>query len=73
MKGKMLVKQTMAAYEPPRECLDCRMRSVCRSCAAERTSGVLNGPVNRDVCERYARYIETGVLSSVRASECEIK
>ena len=67
------IKQTMAAYEPPRECLDCRMRSVCQSCAAERTSGVLNGPVNRDVCERYARYIETGVLSSVRASECEIK
>lgn len=57
------IKQTMAAYEPPAECHSCPQRTVCQSCPAERTAGVLNGPVNRAVCRRYQRYVQENVLT----------
>lgn len=56
-------KKTMAAYEPPSECQTCPQRTVCQSCPGERTAGVLNGPVNRSVCERYARYVQEKILT----------
>ena len=65
------IKKTMSAYETPRECLDCKIQSVCQSCAAERTSGVLNGAVNRSVCKRYARYVEAGILHPIERSDCK--
>ena len=57
------IKKTMAAYEPPSECQACPQHAVCQSCPAERTAGVLNGPVNRSVCERYARYAQEKILT----------
>ena len=57
------IRETVKAYEPPQECQSCAQRAVCRSCPAERTAGVLNGPVNRNVCKRYERYLQEGIVS----------
>nr|MBR4281476.1 radical SAM protein [Clostridia bacterium] len=65
------IKQTMATYEPPQECGVCPHRAVCASCAAERTSGVLNGPVNKAVCERYAHYVQVGILNPPQSQDCQ--
>lgn len=56
------IKHQMEQYEPPKECANCANRVICASCPAERTSGVLNGPLNKAVCERYEEYIRTGIL-----------
>lgn len=56
------VKDQIAGYSPPEECESCSIASVCTSCPAERISGILNGPVNREVCDRYAHYIRAGIL-----------
>lgn len=63
------IKKTMAAYEPPAECKACPHSAVCQSCPGERTAGVLNGPVSRAVCERYARYVEEKILTPPQ--ECQ--
>lgn len=56
------IKNTMATYEPPKECMDCPHAAVCVACPGERTHGVLNGPLNKGVCERYKCYVESGVV-----------
>lgn len=48
------VRDTMKAHQPPAECLDCEYRDACLGCPAEKTSGILNGPLNRRVCKRFA-------------------
>lgn len=56
------ITDKMERYEPPMECANCANNVICGSCPAERTSGVLNGPLNRAVCERYEEYIRAGIL-----------
>ena len=55
------IKEQMDAYEPPVECKDCKNRSVCTVCAGEKTMGVLNGPLNKDVCSRIDHYVQAGI------------
>lgn len=64
------IKHQMAQYEPPEACKNCANKSVCVSCPAERTFGVLNGPLNRAVCERYEQYIHAGILQLPREEQC---
>lgn len=64
------IKEQMRGYTPPTECGDCANRTVCVSCPAERTSGILNGPLNRAVCDRYAQYIEAGILRIPAPQKC---
>ncbi len=64
------IKEQMTAYEPPKECLECPNSSVCVSCPAERTLGVLNGPVSKAVCERYAHFVRAGILKIPEEQEC---
>ena len=64
------IKEQMARYEPPAECGTCANRMVCVSCPAERTAGVLNGPLNRAVCERYEQYVQAGILRVPREEKC---
>ena len=64
------IRQQMARYEPPEECANCANRTVCVSCPAERTSGVLNGPVNRSICERYEQYVQAGILQLPQEETC---
>ena len=37
---------------------------------AERTSGVLNGPLNKTVCERYEQYVRAGILQIPQEDTC---
>ena len=55
------IKETMAMYEPPKECVDCPERAICVGCPGERTLGVLNGPLNTDVCDRFRCYLREGI------------
>lgn len=64
------IKHQMAQYKPPAACATCANQSVCVSCPAERTSGVLNGPLNRAVCERYEKYIRAGILQLPQEEKC---
>ena len=64
------IREQMSAYEPPKECADCPNVSVCASCPAERTLGFLNGPVNKAVCDRYAHFVQVGILQSSVEQEC---
>lgn len=64
------IKQRMLGYEPPEECVKCANRLVCASCPAERTSGILNGPLNKSVCERYEQYIQAGILHVPKEENC---
>ena len=64
------IKNQMLRYEPPEECAHCANRLVCASCPAERTSGVLNGPLNKAVCERYEQFVWTGVLHIPKDKNC---
>lgn len=64
------IKKQMLRYAPPEECGNCDKRQVCVSCPAERTSGVLNGPLNRAVCERYEQYIQAGILQIPQNETC---
>lgn len=64
------IKAQMAAYEPPKECRSCPNKAVCVACPAERTLGELNGPLNKMVCERYACYVQAGILRPPQEPEC---
>lgn len=64
------IKRQILRYEPPEECTNCANRFVCVSCPAERTSGVLNGPLNKAVCERYEQYVQTGILRIPIEEKC---
>lgn len=64
------IKNQMIRYEPPVECANCSNRMVCVSCPAERTSGVLNGALNRAVCDRYEHYIQAGILRIPQEETC---
>lgn len=64
------IKHQMVQYEPPEECKNCDNNAVCVSCPAERTSGVLNGALNRAVCERYEEYIRAGILQLPQREKC---
>lgn len=64
------IKAQMETYVLPEECGICENRTVCVSCPAERTSGVLNGSINRAVCDRYEQYVRAGILHLPAHDEC---
>lgn len=64
------IMNTMTSYQPPHECLECRMKEKCSACAAEKTLGVLNGSLNRAVCQRYTRYLDAGIISLTNEDQC---
>lgn len=63
-------REQMLRFEPPQECMDCPHLTVCHSCPAERTAGILNGPVNKSICERCIRYVEAGIVNAQQESPC---
>lgn len=64
------IKNQMLKYEPPEECRNCSNGLACAACPAERTSGILNGPLNKAVCERYEQYIQAGILRIPSEENC---
>lgn len=46
------IRELMKQYRFPTECESCKHRKNCVGCSAEKTAGVLNGPINRWVCKR---------------------
>lgn len=64
------IKEQMASYTFPSECMECKNREVCVSCPAERTMGILNGPVNRAICDRYEQYVRAGILCIPTENDC---
>lgn len=65
------IKAQMRSYEPPKECSDCANRLVCAACPAERTSGVLDGSLNKAVCKRYEQYVRAGILQIPQDDKCK--
>ncbi len=59
------IKGIMATWRPPEQCRSCKLLPSCRTCAAEKTFGVLNGEVNQAVCQRCACLVEAGILSAL--------
>ena len=64
------IREQMGCYAPPAECESCKNRAVCVSCPAERTAGVLNGPVNRAICDRYEQFVRAGILNIPSEQGC---
>lgn len=52
-----IVKDRMKTYHPPTECQSCQYSSMCTTCPAEKTLGILNGPLNPVVCSRLKKSI----------------
>ena len=46
------IRKQMRAYRHPKECEGCASKHECFTCPAERTFGILNGPLNTFVCDR---------------------
>lgn len=64
------IKKKMQEFEPPEKCGKCPNLSVCAACPAERTQGVLNGPLNVDVCDRIQRYLDAGIIKMPQEHSC---
>lgn len=64
------IKAQMETYTMPEECESCKNKAVCVACPAERTSGVLNGCINKAVCDRYEHYVIAGILQLPAQNEC---
>ena len=64
------IRDTMRGWKPPQKCSSCKLQAKCTTCAAEKTSGVLNGPVNQAVCQRYTRYLEAGIITVADENGC---
>ena len=64
------IREQMKTYMPPSECIKCTNRSVCDACAAERTMGVLNGPLNKSVCKKCEEFVRNGILTLPAEQEC---
>lgn len=54
------VRQQMEAYQPPKECCECEMQSVCMTCPGEKGMGEISGRLNSHVCDRLRRRIAKG-------------
>ena len=52
-----IVKEKMKTYQPPTECQSCQYKSLCTTCPAEKTFGILNGKLNPVVCSRLKKSI----------------
>lgn len=65
------IKKQMCCYEYPEECGKCKYLRVCKPCPGEQTLGILNGPVNKRVCQRYEKMIEAGLLVDVTRMDCK--
>lgn len=46
------IRELMKQYSTPSECQSCEYKKSCVGCAAEKTSGVFNGSINKWVCKR---------------------
>lgn len=51
------IKRIMSAYRTPTQCETCDMKDRCVTCPAEKTFGILNGPLNTLVCDRLRNYL----------------
>lgn len=52
-----IVKEKMKTYHPPAACQSCQYKSLCTTCPAEKTLGILNGALNPVVCSRLKKSI----------------
>ena len=64
------IQEQMAKYEPPKECAQCSKNTICSACPADLTLGILNGPLNTDVCNRYECFLKAGILRIPDECEC---
>lgn len=62
------IRETMKQYQPPDECKSCEFKMVCGGCAAEKSAGRINGPVNYWVCKRHR---ETRIPGAVLSDSVE--
>ena len=62
------IRDTMEQYRFPPECSNCELKESCIGCSAEKTSGVLNGPLNRLVCKRMFASIRS--IKTPHTNEC---
>lgn len=56
------MREYMAVFHKPVECEQCELQKYCTSCPAEKTDCVLNGSLNRMVCEKMQMSVEAGLI-----------
>lgn len=56
------MRKRMRMFRFPEECSTCPIQACCKSCPAEKMDCALNGPLNRRVCERLRKRIESGLV-----------
>lgn len=71
-KAWKAVRDTMATYTPPRECLDCKNQDVCVSCPGEKCLSDVNGELNKMVCQRLDCYLSKRSMGSINELQGEI-
>lgn len=64
------IREQMKNYVPPSECMTCTNRPVCDACAAERTMGILNGPLDKSVCEKCEQLVKHGIITLPAEQAC---
>lgn len=56
------IREAMKHYQPPEECKNCEFMAACVGCAAEKSAGIINGPVNPWVCKRQRETLIPGAV-----------
>lgn len=55
------VREKMSLYKPPKECNSCEFSKDCLTCPGEKTMGIVNGAINRIVCQKKQLSIDVGL------------
>lgn len=61
-----LVRETMAGYTPPQECVDCKNKDFCNSCPGEKCMSDVKGKLNKAVCDRLECYLAKVKMRSAK-------
>ena len=57
------INNRVRTFSEPVQCVTCSYRDICNTCSAEKTSCVLNGPINIYVCKRLEQMIKHGLIN----------
>lgn len=71
-KAWQFIGSAVSAFTEPAKCTSCAYRSICKTCTAEKTSCILDGPVNDYVCTRLKHMIDMGLIT-FPSSDCSTK
>ena len=66
------IREKMKEYRIPEECRTCELQAGCMGCPAEKTSGILNGPLNTLVCKRMHAELISSSIPYPSGNDCTL-